>query len=364
MGEVNATPASMGDDGIVTLGITLKGINAEKRTADFVASTDAIDSYNEIVDQSTWELDIYRSNPVALFAHKSRELPIGRSTDVMVRNGRLECTIEFATEEMNPEAERVWKMVQGGFLRAVSVGFIPRDYRWEKRNGVEVLVLYGNSLREISVTPVPANHEALAKMRAVAIGKALQASLTKTDGSPVTQEKQMDEETKKAFAAKDAELTSIRSEFEAATKSLEKAKADLEKATADLDVSAKALAEATAKATENAARAEAAEKEAVSLREQVAKAADEMLVRDVDSIVGVKITPAQKDEFLALARKDRGIYDNIVKGLADLNILGGPIVATKDVATLPTSGDLADLIGDVSSDSPRGDGSSDLADLL
>jgi HK97 family phage prohead protease len=357
MGEVNATPASMGDDGIVTLGITLKGINAEKRTADFVASTDAIDSYNEIVDQSTWELDIYRSNPVALFAHKSRELPIGRSTDVMVRNGRLECTIEFATEEMNPEAERVWKMVQGGFLRAVSVGFIPRDYRWEKRNGVEVLVLYGNSLREISVTPVPANHEALAKMRAVAIGKALQASLTKTDGSPVTQEKQMDEETKKALAAKDAELTGIRSEFEAATKSLEKAKADL-------DVSAKALAEATAKATENAARAEAAEKEAVSLREQVAKATDELLVREVDGIVGVKITPAQKDEFLSLARKDKALYDGIVKGLADLNILGGPIVATKDVATLPTSGDLADLIGDVSSDSPRGEGSSDLADLI
>lgn len=144
---------------------TIKSRNDATREATFVASTAAVDSYGEIVEQ-VWKLERYMANPVVLFGHQSRELPIGRSTFVGVRGGQLECTVRFASPEANPKAEQVWQLVKEDVLRAVSVGFMPGTIRWEKRNGEDVAVLSDNELHEISIVPIPANPEALAKMRA------------------------------------------------------------------------------------------------------------------------------------------------------------------------------------------------------
>ncbi|NOU33328.1 MAG: hypothetical protein HOO96_35980 [Polyangiaceae bacterium] len=134
-----------------------------------MASTAAVDSYGEIVEQ-VWKLERYMANPVVLFGHQSRELPIGRSTFVGVRGGQLECTVRFASPEANPKAEQVWQLVKEDVLRAVSVGFMPGSVRYEKRGGEDVAVLSDNELHEISIVPIPANPEALAKMRAKGIG--------------------------------------------------------------------------------------------------------------------------------------------------------------------------------------------------
>jgi len=329
---------------LIGLALTFKSINVEARTADFIASTDAIDSYDEIVDQTSWELDIYKSNPVVLFAHKSRDLPIGKSIDVQVRNGRLECTIQFAPESANPEAERVWQLIQGEYLRAVSVGFIPRDYRWEKRNGVDVIVLYGNSLREISVTPVPANHEALAKMRA----RALAAKADNGPRTPATlpesgPETQMDEATQKALDTKDAEIKTLGEKLRESEKALEtlglEAKASkeaLEKLTAETTA-----LEAKAKAALGAGEKETLDEACVRVAAEKAALADEMLAKDVDALVGKKLVPAQKDEFITLAKTDRKLFESIVKNLPDLN-LTTPVVDAK-AGNAPPS-DLADML--------------------
>lgn len=161
---------------IATSELHLKSFNSATRTAEFIASTDAIDSYDEIVEQS-WDLSRFKSNPVILYAHDRRSLPIGKAQrcDVVVAavgGARLECTIEFATEKMNPEAEKVWQLVQNGFLKAVSVGFRPKTVKREVRDGKEIYVLSDNVLHEISIVPIPANPEALAKMKSDAAGAA------------------------------------------------------------------------------------------------------------------------------------------------------------------------------------------------
>ena len=153
---------------MTTRSIPLLVRSYEKRSATFVASTDAIDSYGEIVEQ-VWDLARYRANPIVLYGHQSRELPIGMCTAVGVSGGKLECTIQFATANQNPVAERVWQLVQAQILRAVSVGFAPRTVRRETRDGKEVTVLSDNELHEISVVTIPANPEALAKMKALGL---------------------------------------------------------------------------------------------------------------------------------------------------------------------------------------------------
>lgn len=339
-------------DELVTLGITLRSIDEAARTVDFIASTDAVDTYDEIVDQGTWELDIYRANPVVLFAHKSRELPIGKSVDVAVRNGRLECRIQFATEDMNPEAEKVWKLIKGQFLRAVSVGFIPRDVKWEKRDGKDVFVLYGNSLREISVTPVPANHEALAKMRARALAGR------PANEAPRAQENDMDEKNKQE----------LESQLAAATKAIEEAKAkraeELAAKDAELALAAKALESLQAKAESLTAERDALAVERDALAKEKADLHAKMTEAEVDALVGDKITPAQKDDFLALARESRASFDAIVKGLPSLGLLSkAPVIDPKKGTEPAQAGDLGALL--LSTPAPGESGEpADLADLL
>lgn len=139
----------------------------ERRAIDVVASTAAEDSYGEVVAQQ-WKLERYLANPVVLYSHESRELPIGRAENVRVEDGKLLATLVFATG--TERAEEVWNLVQQGMLKGVSVGFRPHTTRWEKRDGREILVLDDNELLEISITPIPANPEALAQLRARSFG--------------------------------------------------------------------------------------------------------------------------------------------------------------------------------------------------
>jgi HK97 family phage prohead protease len=153
---------------LLTCALRIRRSTKESRSIDVVASTDAVDSYGEIVEQS-WDLKRYLANPVVLFAHNSRELPIGTARDVKLEGGALVATLDFVSAEANPKAEQVWQLIQQGALRAVSVGFRSRTVRAEKRDGKEVYVLADNELHEISVVPIPANPEAVARARARAL---------------------------------------------------------------------------------------------------------------------------------------------------------------------------------------------------
>lgn len=139
-------------------GFTTRSFNEAARTCDFIASTTAIDSYDEVVEQD-WDLSRYKKNPIVLWMHK-KDAPIGHCERIEVVGGRLECTIKF---ERHEQADQVFRMIGSGTLRAVSVGFMPGQYRVDKRGGKDVYVMSGNKLHEISVVTIPANPEALAK---------------------------------------------------------------------------------------------------------------------------------------------------------------------------------------------------------
>lgn len=161
-----------------TRALTVRAIRTEARAVDVVASTAAIDSYGESVDQGSWQLDRYRANPIVLYAHDTGELPIGRADNVRVEDGELRASLAFASEAANPRAEQVWQLFREGVLRAVSVGFVPHSFRREMRNDREVTVLADNELLEISAVPVPANPAALALMRARAAARPQESAMS------------------------------------------------------------------------------------------------------------------------------------------------------------------------------------------
>jgi len=95
------------------------------RRVRFVASDESVDRYGDIIRASGWQLDAYRKNPVLLFGHNSRELPVGKVDPIAVEGTRLIAHAEFTPEGMNPFADVLFNLVDAGFVRATSVGFLP-----------------------------------------------------------------------------------------------------------------------------------------------------------------------------------------------------------------------------------------------
>lgn len=144
----------------------VRSINVETRTITVVASTETEDAHGTVLVQD-WNFTRFDRNPVILWAHNATlgldELPIGRATRREVVNGALEVDIQFAGADISLLAERVFQAYRQEFLRAVSVGFNPGSYRWEEREGREVLVFFDNELIEVSCVPIGSNPDALAR---------------------------------------------------------------------------------------------------------------------------------------------------------------------------------------------------------
>lgn len=376
-----AAPMSDAEDGLITRAMHVKAIDEKKRYVDFVASTDVVDAHDEIIDQASWQLDDFLKNPVVLFAHQSRELPIGRAVDVGVRssNGsgmRLESRIEFAPEELNPKAEQVFRMLQAGFLKAVSVGFLPKTGRWEMRSGVEVFVWADCVLKEISVTPVPANPEALAKMKALVprantdvshaverlremaeksrapasgasngISQAAPATTIINGAAPQKEETVMSEAAEKSLQEKLDKQSVIVAELKLEAKTAgdraEKAEA------AQLGLEQKLAAHATEKAAfETQLKAIAEQRDAAIVR---ADAADAVIVeQEVEALVGKKITPAEKSVFLELRKSNSTLFAKMIEQRTPL-ALEGTVIAGKGDANGIAKGvsGTADLLAEI-----------------
>lgn len=142
-------------------------VEGVERTLQFTISTGAVDRDHDTIKAEGWETANYKNNPVVLWAHDYRQLPIGKATQIWVEDGKLKSKFEFVPAEINPFADTVYRMVRGGFLNATSVGFAPIDYELDKeRKGINFLK---QELLEVSICPVPSNPEALIEARDVGI---------------------------------------------------------------------------------------------------------------------------------------------------------------------------------------------------
>jgi len=141
------------------------------RRIRFVISDGSVDRENDTIAPEGWDLSAYRKNPVVLWAHSHRDLPIGKAVEITAAGGRLEAVAEFAEHAF---AESVYQLYKGGFLRAVSVGFRPLEWtRDDQRGGINFI---RQELLEFSGCPVGANAHALATAAAQGIDtKAVKA---------------------------------------------------------------------------------------------------------------------------------------------------------------------------------------------
>ena len=127
----------------------------------FIVSTPEVDRYGTIIVPSGIDYTAYLSNPIVLAQHDSDEWPIGRCLGFAMNGENLEATIQI--ECITEEGKKLTKLINAGYVKAVSVGIIPTEYEEQTIDGQKVTVYTKSELVEFSVVSVPANRQALLK---------------------------------------------------------------------------------------------------------------------------------------------------------------------------------------------------------
>lgn len=126
----------------------------------FTASTASVDRDGDIIMQDGWELDNFAKNPVILYGHDQfGTFPVGKAIAADVKGDSLSVDVDFTPRSVSESGHEVYRLVDAGFLNAVSVGFAPIEFVWnDEHKGYD---FHRTELLEVSIVAVPANQEAL-----------------------------------------------------------------------------------------------------------------------------------------------------------------------------------------------------------
>jgi hypothetical protein len=107
-------------------------------TVEFVASDATLDCYHEIVLAAGWRFTHFQKNAPFVDSHDYSSITklLGQVIDWRVEKGQLIETVRYSREP-GTLAEWAFKMVRDGFLKAVSVGFVPVRMvsKWDSQQG-------------------------------------------------------------------------------------------------------------------------------------------------------------------------------------------------------------------------------------
>lgn len=146
---------TLGTEKVFGIGeLVVKGAKSENGTFEFIASGIKQDRYGDVVDPNGWDFKAFKKNPVMLWQHNSSIPAIAKVTKIWKDEKQVYAQAEWAPSEF---AQEIRALVEAGFLNAVSVGFLPKDWEgeWPEYKYIE------QELLEISVVNVPAYADAL-----------------------------------------------------------------------------------------------------------------------------------------------------------------------------------------------------------
>ena len=142
-------------------------IVSNENGSTFKITEESHDREQDVVFAKGLDITNFLKNPVVLWGHDSHEPPIGKCVNIdRVEDGWV-ATVEFVPAD-NPyngyKAEGVRQMIKDGFLHAVSIGFIPKEWDFNDEGGFDITE---SELTEFSVVSVPCNPNALVTERSL-----------------------------------------------------------------------------------------------------------------------------------------------------------------------------------------------------
>lgn len=152
--------------------IEIKEVDDDKREIVMVGSKEVLDRDGDVVKIEGIDLKNFKKNPVILFGHDHRGLPVGKAIKVWKEDKQLMFKIKFPTPEEYSFADTVYKLVKGDYLKASSIGFSPNWDKAERNEKSGGYIFNESELLELSIVPIPANPQAL--IHSKGIEKALE----------------------------------------------------------------------------------------------------------------------------------------------------------------------------------------------
>jgi len=160
--EIRSSFASAGPRRTFRFHMKLVESDGARRQIEGYASTRDLDRTGEVVEPGAFaeSLKDFMSNPVVTYMHDWSN-PIGKVIDVRIDEVGL-----FIRAEISETAQKVWKLIEEGILRAFSIGYeVIEEKIVDGVNHIMKLRLY-----EVAVVSIPANRRAL-----FSVSKALEA---------------------------------------------------------------------------------------------------------------------------------------------------------------------------------------------
>jgi len=318
--------------------------DTDERTLTAIASTSNPDRDHDVLPSDGWNLKNFKKNPVMLYGHDSRDLPVATVTDIKQDGEKLVFKARFPKPGIHDFADKVYELYKDGILRAFSVRFSSKDY---EKNDYGGLTFKKSELLEISAVTVPANAEALVQqVKQLKESDNDMADTKAPEKKVLTMEeveakiKEMTENMEKNATEKaNALFEDTKKEYEETIKEQRKALEELNKRLNELKEAEKARAEAEKIAKEQEKKEIGAMKKAPAVIE---KHTDETRV---------------KDYFMAMLNKDYAGLKDLSEGTDKyggylvpnefrnqiLQIMGDGGVARREGTVINMSGDTLNI---------------------
>lgn len=153
----------------------------EDRALIVTISTPTPDRSGDIVEPHGGDLSHYKRNPVVLFGHNYKDLPIARADDIQVTDQGIVARVVFPTQGTYERADAVYGLAKQGMINAWSIGFGAKQADTEPLDDGGVKFNKWQLL-EFSAVPVPDNPEALTILRSKGIHEEVIDEVTTEDG--------------------------------------------------------------------------------------------------------------------------------------------------------------------------------------
>lgn len=146
-------------------------IELGERQVLFRMSDATLDRYGDTINPKGWVVDGWLKSGSWLWAHDPSQPPIARPLNAFVFEDALYSVAQFPTEGAYAFADTCYKLLQEGTLRGCSVGFKPLEWKFVEPDGERGFGIHFEKceLLECSLTPVPANPNAMAIAKAFGI---------------------------------------------------------------------------------------------------------------------------------------------------------------------------------------------------
>lgn len=160
----------------------IRVLDSKRGLVEYVASDETVDSYREVIRADGWLFDDFSKNSPFVDSHNYGSINslLGKVVDFKVSGKRLIETVQWAVEiAEQPLAQLGFRMTEGGYLKAVSVGFTPvkmvskwdRDTTAYQQQIIDLkidasavsLIYLQQQQKELSACVIGANPNAVAK---------------------------------------------------------------------------------------------------------------------------------------------------------------------------------------------------------